>query len=357
MNGAGAFSSLAVSALVLVVLGVAAVLGYNAWQSRRRGARLREVATPAPSAAASGAGGRTEPSLGMADDPAQAAPGEPPRIEDAVGAAPVASLITGVCLSPLTDCLVEFDLPEPVSAERLLSGPAALRRVGGKPVALEGCAASADEQPDAVWEPLAPGQRLSRLRVGVLLANRNGALNAMEFSEFVAAVQALADRLGLLADIPDMTAVLQRARALDETCAALDAMVGVNVLAPQALGLADLARLAQEAGCVERGNNRHVCLGPAGEVLFSVSLGDAPDRISLLIDVPRAPLAAEPWARLLDCARHCALRLDGRLVDDQGRALTQAVLLRIGEQLAARQQALVDAGLSPGSPLALRVFN
>ncbi|MEI8304916.1 MAG: hypothetical protein WCG13_16650 [Burkholderiales bacterium] len=355
MNGTGAFSSLAVSALVLVVLGVVAVLGYNAWQARRRGARLRAVATPAP-ATASTTVTRAEPTLGALDDPA-AAPGAAPADDPVEAPASVASLVTGVRLSPLTDCLVEFELPEPVSAERLLSGPAALRRVGGKPVALEGCAASAAEQPDAAWEPLAPGQRLSRLRVGVLLANRNGPLNAMEFSEFVAAVQALADRLGLLADIPDMSAVLQRARALDETCASLDAMVGVNVLAPQALGLADLARLAQESGCVERGNNRHVRLGPGGELLFSVSLGDAPDRISLLIDVARAPLAAEPWERLLDCARHCALRLDGRLVDDQGRALTQAVLLRIGEQLAARQQALLDAGLAPGSPLALRVFN
>jgi hypothetical protein len=179
----------------------------------------------------------------------------------------------------------------------------------------------------------------------------------MEYSEFVAGVQALADQLGLLGDTPDMNAVLQRARALDERYAALDAQVGINVQVDAPLGLADLAGVAQACGCVERGNNRYARLTSGGDVLFSLSLSDLPDRLSLLLDVPRAPAVEDPWGCMVECASRCAEALGGRLVDDQGRQLPDAALARIGGQLAERQRSLTDAGVEPGSPLALRVFN
>ncbi len=191
----------------------------------------------------------------------------------------------------------------------------------------------------------------------MLLANRHGPLNAMEFSEFVAAIQSLADQLSVLADTPDMAAVLARARALDDACAQLDAQVGLGVEAPDALGVADLARLAEECACTERGNNRYARLGPSGEVLFSLALSDAPNRLSLLLDVPRAPAGSEPWREMAASAQLCAQRLGGVVVDDAGRPLAAVHLERIDQQIAQRQQSLADAGFEPGSPLALRVFN
>ncbi|MBP8306359.1 MAG: hypothetical protein KAY46_03790 [Burkholderiaceae bacterium] len=278
-----------------------------------------------------------------------AAPGAPAASGDAAG--------SGARLHPLTDCIIEFQLAEPVAADRLLASVHAFRRVGSKPVVIEASGAAADEPGQSSWAPMAARQRLARVRVGVLLANRHGPLNAMEYSEFVTGVQALAEQLAVLGDTPDMNTVLQRARSLDEACAALDAQIGLNVEAPDALGLVDLARLAQETRCTERGNNRHARLSEHGEVVFSLSLSDSPTRLSLLLDVPRAPLAAQPWQEMVACARHCAQRLGGRLVDDQGRALTDASLQRIEQQLTERQQALSAAGLVPGSALALRVFN
>jgi hypothetical protein len=207
------------------------------------------------------------------------------------------------------------------------------------------------------WQPLAAGRGYSALRIGVLLANRHGPLNAMEFSEFVGAVQALADQLSVLADTPDMAAVLARARDLDEVCASLDAQVGIAVEAPEPLGVADLARLALECGCVERGNNRHARLGPAGEVLFSLALADAPNRLQLLLDVPRAPAALAPWREMLACGQRCAQVLGGPLVDDAGRPLAEPQLARIDEQLTQRHASLEAAGFPAGSALALRLFN
>ncbi len=376
-------SSLALSLFALAVGALVAVIAHNAWSGRRRrGATANDGGGGADSAqsgsgtaVASGERRRAEPSFGAPEETAGVTPeAEPPLPAAADGqAAPR--------LDPLTDCIIEFELDAPVAAERLLPTLQGLRRAGAKPVVVEGCLAcddaranganpqslavdGADADPQAQdpvaqpdWIPVTAGRRLSRVRIGVLLANRHGPLNAMEYSEFVAGVQALADQLAVLGDTPDMGAVLQRARSLDERLAALDALVGINVQASQPLGPAELAGLARECGCVERGNNRFARLAPGGEVLFSLSLSDLPERLSLLLDVPRAPAGASPWESLLECARHCATRLDGRLVDDQGRELAEGALARIGEQVSARQQALTDAGIEPGSVLALRVFN
>lgn len=371
-------SSLTLSLLLLAALALLAVVGYNAWVSRRRGSARRDIGAEPAARNLSSVGEsrvvRAEPSLSAtpgavapATDAASAdASGDPtsaePQSTDASapartdGATASLEVAAAPRLHPLTDCIIEFQLDEPVPSERVLPLANGFRRVGSKPVVVEGCPPM-DESGEPAWSGLAPRQRLARVRVGVLLANRHGPLNAMEYSEFVNGVQKLAEQLDLLGDTPDMNAVLQRARALDESCAALDAQIGLNVEAPDALGLTELARLAHETQCVERGNNRYARLSTHGEVIFSLSLADTPTRLSLLLDVPRAPLSAQPWAAMVACARHCAQRLEGRLVDDQGRPLPDVTLERLESQLDERQRALCAAGLEPGSVVALRVFN
>jgi len=368
-------TSLEISLALLAGLAIAAVAGYNLWIGRRRAPRpAGERAVRAE------AGARGEPSLSL--DAAHAAGGDGDAglaaEEHQSGAG--ASQRAQPTLSPIADCIVELDLGSPLAGERLIQLTRGLRRAGGKPILVEGLEEIRDDAPDratdaagerdaqgaggppdgaapADWQPLAAGRAYVALRVGVLLANRHGPLNAMEFSEFVSAVQSLAEQLSVLADAPDMAAVLARARDLDEICANLDAQVGIAVEAPEPLGVADLARLALECGCVERGNNRHARLGPGGEVLFSLALADAPNRLQLLLDVPRAPSALAPWREMLACGQRCAQRLGGPLVDDAGRPLAEPQLARIDEQLAQRHASLEAAGFPAGSALALRLFN
>lgn len=364
-------SSLALSLFALALAGLAAVVTHNIWSSRKRRVGLRE--RPAGASSPQTGGEQTHPAgpsaSGLAPDGDDAGEALPVGLSDAEAIAPAAGL------DPRADCIVEFVLDVPVTGERMIAIARGVRRAGGKPVGVEGLAqtdepnppaadgaqdtgaAAADAAPAVAWGPLIAWQRYDRVRIGVLLANRHGPLNAMEYSEFVTGVQTLADQLGLLGDTPDMNAVLQRARALDERFAVLDAQVGINIQVESPLGLADLVRVAQACGCVERGNNRYALLVPGGDVLFSMSLSDLPDRLSLLLDVPRAPAAEQPWDRMVECAMRCAEALGGRLVDDQGRDLTDAALARIGGQLAERQRSLAEAGVEPGSPLALRVFN
>jgi hypothetical protein len=92
-------------------------------------------------------------------------------------------------------------------------------------------------------------------------------------------------------------------------------------------------------------------------VLFSLALGERAEQLTLLLDVPRAPQAADPWWRMVDAARACAERTGGRVVDDAGQPMTDAAAAGVARQLAGRYASLQEAGLDAGSPAALRVFN
>ena len=102
-------------------------------------------------------------------------------------------------LDPLIDVLASIELEHPVSGEAVLQHMPATRRVGSKPYSIEGLL-----QADGQWEPPQPGRRYSALQAGVQLANRAGALNEIEYSEFVVKTQALADALGGTPEFPDM---------------------------------------------------------------------------------------------------------------------------------------------------------
>ena len=91
--------------------------------------------------------------------------------------------------------------------------------------------------------------------------------------------------------------------------------------------------------------------------VFSVALGEQSNRLSFLLDVPRVAPEARPFAAMIECVRISARRLPGRMIDDGGKPLTDRGIEAIMTQLDERCEALAAAGLTPGSPTALRVFN
>ncbi|MEI6547703.1 MAG: cell division protein ZipA C-terminal FtsZ-binding domain-containing protein, partial [Burkholderiales bacterium] len=276
-----------------------------------------------------------------------------PWLADQSLSMPQRGLEPGPVLDARLDCIVELPLAGPVMPERLLSAAGALRRVGTKPVAIE-----ADTGNGRWIVPTAASGALQRVRAGVLLANRTGPLNAMEFSEFESAVTALGVALGAGgAILPAMSPVLDHARRLDDFCAALDALIGANIETPTALSNDELAALARSLGLAERGSNRYVRLGEAGEVIFSLSFGERAEQLTLLLDVPRAPITEQPWKAMIDCARRCAQMTGGQLVDDAQRPLSTAQVAVVSRQLEERYDGLSRAGLAAGSSAALRVFN
>src|SRR5690606_10758538 len=120
----------------------------------------------------------------------------------------------------------------------------------------------------------------------------------------------------------DMAEVIARARDLDATCAQLDAQIGLNVDSPEPLGPPQLDALATRVGLVDRGGHRHARLGPNGELVFTMSLDDSPQRLGFLLDVPRTARSLDAWSAMVDCAREVAATLSGRVVDDNGRPIS-----------------------------------
>ena len=282
------------------------------------------------------------PAIGLA---VPAAPGEDPEAA------------SGPMLSMTTDCIVDLACATPIPGERLVSVAQGFRRCGTKPVMIEVPITGATPSSPRQWRVPLAGDNCRAVRIGILLDNRSGPLNAMEFSEFLARVEETAERLGAHYTAPQMGEVLLAARRLDTDCAQLDWNAGLNIDASEVLGPGQLAALAGPLLIVERGSNRYARLDERGDPVFSVSLGDRPNRLTFLLDLPRVHHPQDAWKQMVECALVAARRLPGRLVDDGGKPLTERFLESSAMQVHQRALALEAVGLKAGTATARRVFN
>jgi len=249
--------------------------------------------------------------------------------------------------------LVQFDSPVP--GARLSRWTRDLHRVGSKPVDVLARHVFSDgtRSYDTIRESMPYDALLLRL----LLVNRQGPLNAMEFSEFASHVQRLGEEFEVLIDAPDMNQVLGRARALDDQIGPLDAQIAVNVEVPTALSPDEFSRISDRLGLHQQTSQRYVRLDQHDEPLFSAALTEAAGRILLLLDVPRANGDGQPLREVVETAWKYAQAFEGRMVDDAGQPIDNALFDRIEHQLDTLYHSLDAQGLHAGSPLARRVFN
>ncbi|WP_427309782.1 cell division protein ZipA C-terminal FtsZ-binding domain-containing protein [Cupriavidus sp. H39] len=272
-------------------------------------------------------------------------------------------------VDPLIDCIVPLHLERKASGDRILPLTGRLRRAGTKPVHIEGLRAEAN-----AWEPVTAGHQYEDLQVGVQLANRGGPLNALEFSEFVTAVESLAESLDASADLPDMAETVANARELDGFAAGCDVQLGVNVISDGApWSAAYVQNVATQDGLVlSRDGTRFIRYQPNAEgvqrPLFTLQFGDtnflrddltvkAGRQITLLLDVPVADQAARPFKTVCEYGHTLAQRMGAQLVDDNMRPLTEASFVAIFSQLETLYNKLEARGMPAGSSVALRLFS
>ncbi len=363
----------------LVILGVVA---YNLW-ALRRNAPLRSVQRGTDGAAVrpespSVAQDRVEPVLlgdldetlstnGSAEQPQRASSaGGDASPGDAVPA-PAAQRDRKPLLDPLIDVLSPMGLEHPVSGEAVLAALPRSRRVGTKPFAIEGLNADTE-----AWEPPRPGQRYSALQAGVQLANRAGALNEIEFSEFVVKTQAFADVLSAAPDFPDMMHEVARARELDQFASAHDAQLSFTLRAVRAAWSPGyLVQHASRMGLVAGALPGRMVL-PASEqgqapVLVlqfetQAALADDPEQSALrdcqlTLDVAHVARHEQAFERLRAIASGLAQAMEGVVTDDMGQALDPSAMDRIGADLERLYDALEERGLAAGSALSRRLFS
>jgi len=323
----------------------------NGFQEDETAANERGEAAPAASAAA------PEPTKENAD--------EAERIEPVMPAATTISSAPPAVVDRRIDCIVPIRLGAPVAGERVIPSAQRLRRAGSKPVHIEGKPEGGDS-----WELLQNGVRYEELRAAAQLANRNGPLNELEFSEFVTGVQQFADALDAAPEFPDMMETVAMARELDGFAAQCDAQLSINVMSDGAPWSANYVQAvaAQDGLLLSRDGTRFVKLDVKQSPVFMLQFGDTNflrddltykggELITLILDVPVADEDILPFRLMCDYAKSLAERIGGRVVDDQRRPLPETVLQSIDKQLMTLYAKLEQAGIPAGSPATRRLFS
>ena len=352
-------SSFQLGLIVLGVVVVVAVMAYNRWQTARlqpRRARTAASTSAEPSLDDMGDGqvdARQEPSLG--DDLGIQRPASAP------------SLASSALLNPQLDAIVPLAPESVVSGDALLAALPGTRRIGSKPFFIE--ARSPESQ---AWEFPRAGQRYEALKAGIQLANRTGALNEIEFSEFVVKLQAFCDGLHLSADFPDMMVEVGRARELDQFAADHDAQLTFTLRATRAAWSPGyLTQHAAMQGFVAGALPGRMVLpaSQAGAAPILVlqyetqaALSDDPDQaalrqFSISLDVPHVARSERPFVRLREAAIQLSKAMEGLITDDGGQPLNTDAMDRIGADLEVLYDALEQRGLDAGMPLTRRLFS
>jgi ZipA, C-terminal FtsZ-binding domain len=351
-------STLTVALASIGGLVLAGVVAHGAWQTRRAGpkrASASERAEPSASAPRD-----RDPAEGVGDDAAE---------DDATTNAQARRLSKRLPLplDALIDALAPLTLDAPIAGEAVLAHLPSKRHVGSKLTLLEGL-----DSETGAWEAPVAGRRYGELQAGVQLASRTGALNEIEYSEFVQRMQAFADAVGASLDAPDMLDVMARAKELDAFANQHDGQLAVHLHARGA---------AWSVGYIQQHARRHgfvpgVVPGrlvypsheegapPVLTLTFDsqAALADEPDHaavrdVTLAFDVPQTDPGVEPFKAWQAAAQALAVGMDAEVVDDDGRALSTPGFEAIGAELGKLYAALAARDLAAGSASARRLFS
>lgn len=355
---------LAIAGVLLLALWV-----YSRWQERRTLARfeaaLRQgVGDPLetqPSASARSAVRRIEPRL----DPASSA-AETPEQSDA--SLPVDIDVTGGdrqdgsayalpdgwVEDPLLDFVIELRCTHAIDGVAALEARSQLERLQlPLPTHM------------AVWD--AKSQRwaapdrfgfYSEILLAVQMAHRNGALGEIDAARFVAAAQQIALAIDADFDAPDVPRLVAQAAALDRVCEKFDVQVALSVAAPDGVWTADVVQSAADALGFRRIASGKWELREDRDLILLLGAPSLPtQRLAVTIDVPLVRPDYSPLVRQFAAAEQLALRLNGRVVDDNNRPVQRDPHFAVAAQLAGLYDEMQSAGIAAGSERSRRLYS
>jgi len=288
-----------------------------------------------------------------------------PAFEDTGFALPV--LEKKPALDALIDVIALILLEAPVAGEVLLAAMPPTRRVGSKPFTVEGL-----NELSQRWEFPQAGQRYGQLQAGIQLANRSGALNDIEYSEFVIKTQTFCDAVGGTPDFPEMRQEINRARELDQFASDHDAQLGFVLRARRAAwSISYIQQMAAKLGFVPGAIAGRMVL-PAGQpglppvlgLSFDAQAALAEDptqsalrELTLNLDVVQVDRSEHAFERMRDIATALAGEMDAVVTDDDGVAVSAEAMDVIASELAQLYDTLAQRELAAGSSLARRLFS
>ena len=270
--------------------------------------------------------------------------------EEPLLAPPAERIIEGVLPSEISEAIAILEWQLPASVAKLQQELRGWRHVGSKPLAFGWVS-----RPGEAAQAQPQSQEVFALQVGLLLATRSGPLHAMEYSEWQEQLGRIAGALGARLTVPSMSDVLSKARQVDQRCAEVDAQLTLAVTSVDILSAAKIASAASAAGLEPRGESRFA-KGPLHRQRFSVFPGESGVSLILLLDVPRTVAPVEAFREMIATAELLASVLDAQVTDEAGHRLLAQNFEGIAAQVADKEQRLLAMGITPGTPMAQRLF-
>ena len=293
---------------------------------------------------------------------------EVPKIEASQEGPPAVPVKTlPEALSVEVDLIAVINLPAAEKGERLRNMLMRLV-VLDKPVFAYGLSERLE------WQALNREQEselFTKVAYSLQLADRAGAVSEDTLKRFQGLVAEIADELGAQLEWVGAHDTLTFAKELDSFCLEVDQLVNLHVVngaggrftGTKFKSLAEANGLAiQEGGAFHAvDEDQHVLFNvvnmekiPFNEEMLKTSTLKG---VTFQMDIARTPNCTETFNQMVGMSKNMVSALNGALVDDHQRELSDAQIEKIRQQLKLIQVQMTVRGIAPGTPLALRLFS
>jgi len=273
------------------------------------------------------------------------------------GPAPASSAVDveAADIDPGCEAVIDVSFAQPVAGLALREALEELLKETGKPVRT--LVINSNGEVGGGRNQIRADESFEAVQLVVLLANRQGALTAIDWSGAWLAAQQLAQRFDGVVEGPEQDAVLAQAQQLDAFCSGLDGQVVLTIKSPSAHTPAQFEGLARDTGLVLYGED-WVLMADSGLPWFALKMDEQEKsrQLSLVLDVPNCEIDDSAFTRMAQLGRTLAEKLHATLLDEQGQPVSLQACASIDAQLLKMRQTLNQAGFEPGSWRTLRLF-
>ncbi|CAH1385207.1 cell division protein ZipA [Candidatus Nitrotoga sp. M5] len=238
----------------------------------------------------------------------------------------------------------------------------------GKSIQVCGLNAASGEWEDVIVDsPVA----YTSFKLALQLANRAGAVSEVKLMDFRKLARTIAAQLHADMVLPDVAEATARAIELDNSCAAVDLIIGLNLLPSDEHKLSgkDVSRVAEHYGLVLQADGAFHLVDEHGHTLFSLcNENNTPFQpqaldqfhvtgLTLLLDVPRVEHPSLCFDQMVVLAQQLANELRATIVDARHMALSEGSITLIRERIAAVEADMGARNIVAGSAQARRLFS
>ena len=268
----------------------------------------------------------------------------------------------------VVDYGVSIQLKSPVSVSNLTE--ILERKVDfGKPVRLLG-----QKEIGSYWEEITLKSRsdidYTVLRACLQLVDRSGPVSEVDLSKFCDMVRNFAESINADADTPDIEEAYSQAVLLDQFCAEVDVMIGINVISKDggAFTGTKIRSLAEASGFKLEGGGVFNFREENEDTTFTLQNYEPtpfmPDNmrtlttngVTFLFDVPRIKNGERVFDQMTRLSEVFATTLGGIMVDDNRVPLNDSGLERIKHKVSEIQAVMKLRDFPAGDDIALRLF-